>query len=99
VDFEQAPPLKGYVSATARDNAEVSWSRNPDRRCWRAGNTGSAKWWCLRSGREESLAVNWLDWPGYGKALGAAYARNHAPRFREELDFRVSREGGEAVIT
>jgi len=23
VDFEQAPPLKGYVSATARDNAEV----------------------------------------------------------------------------
>jgi len=44
-------------------------------------------------------AANWLDWPGYGK-LWAQLTREIMRRDSgEELEFRVSREGGEAVIS
>ncbi len=43
-------------------------------------------------------AANWLDWPGYGR-LWAQLMREIMRRDSgEELDFRVSREGSEAVI-
>jgi len=44
-------------------------------------------------------AANWLEWPGYGK-LWAQLTRETMRRDSgEELDFRVSRESGEAVIS
>jgi len=43
-------------------------------------------------------AVNWLDWPGYGK-FWVQQVRDVMRRDSgEALDFRVVREGGEAVI-
>jgi uncharacterized membrane protein len=99
VDFEQAPPLKGYVSATARDNAEVflvSQSGSPLLARWQYG---LGKVVVFTSDVKNRWAVNWLDWPGYGK-LWAQLTRETMRRDSgEELDFRVSREGGEAVIS
>ncbi len=99
VDFEQAPPLKGYVSATARDNAEVflvSQSGSPVLARWQYG---LGKVVVFTSDVKNRWAVNWLDWPGYGK-LWAQLTRETMRRDSgEELDFRVSREGGEAVIS
>lgn len=98
VDFEQAPPLKGYVSATARDNAEVflvSQSGSPVLARWQYG---LGKVVVFTSDVKNRWAVNWLDWPGYGK-LWAQLTRETMRRDSgEELDFRVAREGGEAVI-
>ena len=99
VDFEQAPPLKGYVSATARDNAEVflvSQSGSPVLARWQYG---LGKVVVFTSDVKNRWAVHWLDWPGYGK-LWAQLTRETMRRDSgEELDFRVSREGGEAVIS
>jgi hypothetical protein len=99
VDFEQAPPLKGYVSATARDNAEVflvSQSGSPVLARWQYG---LGKVVVFTSDVKNRWAVNWLDWPGYGK-LWAQLTRETMRRDSgEELDFRVSREGGEAVVS
>ncbi|MGH8767984.1 MAG: VWA domain-containing protein [Burkholderiales bacterium] len=99
VDFEQAPPLKGYVSATARDNAEVflvSQSGSPLLARWQYG---LGKVVVFTSDVKNRWAVNWLDWPGYGK-LWAQLTRETMRRDSgEELDFRVSRQGGEAVIS
>ena len=99
VDFEQAPPLKGYVSATARDNAEVllvSQSGSPVLARWQYG---LGKVVVFTSDVKNRWAANWLDWPGYGK-LWAQLTREIMRRDSgEELEFRVSREGGEAVIS
>lgn len=99
VDFEQAPALKGYVSATARDNAEVflvSQSGSPVLARWQYG---LGKVVVFTSDVKNRWAVNWLDWPGYGK-LWAQLTRETMRRDSgEELDFRVSREGGEAVVS
>jgi hypothetical protein len=99
VDFEQAPPLKGYVSATARDNAEVflvSQSGSPVLARWQYG---LGKVVVFTSDVKNRWAANWLEWPGYGK-LWAQLTRETMRRDSgEELDFRVSREGGEAVIS
>ena len=99
VDFEQAPALKGYVSATARDNAEVllvSPSGSPVLARWQYG---LGKVVVFTSDVKNRWAANWLDWPGYGK-LWAQLMREIIRRDSgEELEFRVSREGGEAVIS
>ncbi|HEV8262821.1 MAG TPA: VWA domain-containing protein, partial [Burkholderiales bacterium] len=99
VDFEKAPPLKGYVSATARDNAEVflvSQSGSPVLARWQYG---LGKVVVFTSDVKNRWAVNWLEWPGYGK-LWAQLTRETMRRDSgEELDFRVLREGGEAVVS
>jgi len=87
------------VSATARDNAEVflvSQSGSPVLARWQYG---LGKVVVFTSDVKNRWAVNWLDWPGYGK-LWAQLTRETMRRDSgEELDFRVSREGGEAVVS
>jgi len=99
VDFDQVPLLKGYVSATARDNAEVflvSDSGSPVLASWQYG---LGKVVAFTSDVKNRWAANWLEWPGYGK-LWAQLTRETMRRDSgEELDFRVSRESGEAVIS
>ena len=99
VDFDRVPLLKGYVSVTARDNAEVflvSDSGSPVLASWQYG---LGKVVAFTSDVKNRWAANWLEWAGYGK-LWAQLTRDTMRRDSgEELDFRVSREGGEAVIS
>ncbi len=99
VDIEQAPELKGFVASRARDNAEVllaTPSESPVLARWQFG-LGKAV--VFTSDVKNRWASKWLEWPGYGK-LWAQVTRDVMRRESgEQLDFRVDREGGEAVVS
>jgi uncharacterized membrane protein len=98
VDVAGMPELRGFVSSKARDHAEVlltSPSGAPLLARWRYG---LGKTVAFTSDVKNHWAVNWLDWPGYGK-FWAQQMRDVVHRDSgEELDFRVTREGNESVI-
>lgn len=98
IDLEQMPELKGYVGTRARDDAEVfltSRSGSPLLVRWQYG-LGKAV--VFTSDVKNRWAVNWLDWPGYGKLWAQLVRETMRRDSGEELDFRVAREGAEAVI-
>ncbi len=98
LDVDKLPELRGFVSSKARDHAEVllaSPSGAPLLVRWQYG-LGKAV--AFTSDVKNRWAANWLDWPGYGK-FWAQQVRDVMRRDSgEALDFRVAREGGEAVI-
>jgi Ca-activated chloride channel homolog len=99
VAIEEAPVLKGFVASKARDNAEVllaTPSESPVLARWQYG-LGKAV--VFTSDVKNRWASQWLEWPGYGK-LWAQVTRDVMRRESgEQLDFRVEREGAEAVVT
>lgn len=98
LDVDKLPELRGFVSSKARDHAEVllaSPSGAPLLVRWQYG-LGKAV--VFTSDVKNRWAANWLGWPGYGK-FWAQQVRDLMRRDSgEALDFRVAREGGEAVI-
>lgn len=98
LEVDKLPELRGFVSSKARDHAEVllaSPSGAPLLVRWQYG-LGKAV--AFTSDVKNRWAANWLDWPGYGK-FWAQQLRDVMRRDSgEALDFRVAREGGEAVI-
>jgi len=99
VDFVGAPRLRGYVSTEAKENAEVlleSPSQAPVLARWQYG---LGKTVAFTSDVKNRWAVDWLSWPGYGK-LWAQLVRETMRRVSpEEVDFRVERQGEEAVLS
>ncbi len=98
LDVDKLPELRGFVSSKARDHAEVllaAPSGAPLLVRWQYG-LGQAV--AFTSDVKNRWAANWLAWPGYGK-FWAQQLRDIMRRDSgEALDFRVVREGGEAVI-
>jgi Ca-activated chloride channel family protein len=98
LEVDKLPELRGFVSSKARDHAEVllaSPSGAPLLVRWQYG-LGKAV--AFTSDVKNRWAANWLDWPGYGK-FWAQQLRDVMRRDSgEALDFRVARQGGEAVI-
>jgi Ca-activated chloride channel homolog len=98
LDVDKLPELRGFVSSKARDHAEVllaAPSGAPLLVRWQYG-LGQAV--AFTSDVKNRWAANWLAWPGYGK-FWAQQLRDIMHRDSgEALDFRVVREGGEAVI-
>ena len=83
------PELKGFVSRKARDNAEVLLGTPSGSRCLARWQYGLGKIVVFTSDVKNRWAVNWLDWPGYGK-LWAQVTREVMRRDSgEALDFRV----------
>jgi Ca-activated chloride channel family protein len=99
VAIEDAPELRGFVASKARVNAEVllaTPSESPVLARWQYG-LGKAV--VFTSDVKNRWAAQWLEWPGYGK-LWAQVTRDVMRRESgEQLDFRVEREGGEAVVS
>ena len=99
VDIAGAPELKGFVASKARDNAEVllvTPSESPLLARWQYG---LGKTVVFTSDIKNRWAAKWLEWPGYGK-LWAQVTREVMRRDSgEQLDFRVDREGADAIVT
>jgi Ca-activated chloride channel family protein len=98
VDVANLPELRGYVSAKARDHAEILLATPSGAPLLVRWQFGLGKAVAFTSDVKNRWASNWIEWPGYGK-FWAQQVRDLMRRDSgEELDFRVAREGGEAVI-
>jgi len=98
VAIEQAPELKGFVAAKARDSAEVLLATPSDSPILARWQYGLGKAVAFTSDVKNRWGTNWLDWAGYGK-LWAQVTRDVMRRESgEQLDFRVERQGGEALV-
>ena len=99
IDMGQAPELKGFVASKARDNAEVLLTTPSESPLLARWQYGLGKTVVFTSDVKNRWAANWLQWPGYGK-LWAQVTREVMRRDSgEQLDFRVDREGGEAIVS
>lgn len=99
VDFTQVPELTGYVSTKPRDTAEVSLISPNGAPVLARWQYGLGKAVIFTSDVKNRWAAQWLDWPGYGR-LWAQMVREIMRRDSgEQLDFRVAREGSEAVVS
>jgi uncharacterized membrane protein len=98
LEVDQLPELRGFVSSKARDHAEVLLAAPSGAPLLVRWQYGLGKAVAFTSDVKNRWAANWLDWPGYGK-FWAQQLRDIVRRDSgEALDFRVAREGGEAVI-
>ena len=98
MDVEKLPELKGYVSSKARDHAEVLLATPSGAPLLVRWQYGLGKSVGFTSDVKNRWASNWIEWPGYGK-FWAQQVRDLMRRDPgEELDFRVAREGSEAVV-
>ena len=98
VDVDNLPELKGYVSARSRDHAETLLTAPSGAPLLVRWQFGLGKVVAFTSDVKNRWASNWIRWPGYGK-FWAQQLRDLMRRDSgEDLDFRVGREGGEAVI-
>lgn len=99
VAIEQAPELKGFVASRARDNAEVLLATPSESPLLARWQYGLGKAVVFTSDVKNRWAAKWLEWPGYGK-LWAQVTREVMRRDSgEQLDFRVDREGADAIVT
>lgn len=99
VDIEAAPELRGFVAAKARANAEVLLATPSESPILARWQYGLGKVVVFTSDVKNRWASKWLEWPGYGK-LWAQVTRDVMRRESgEQLDFRVDREGGEAIVS
>ena len=98
LDVDKLPELRGFVSSKARDHAEVLLAAPSGAPLLVRWQYGLGKAVAFTSDVKNRWAANWLDWPGYGK-FWAQQLRDVMRRDSgEALDFRVAREGSEAVI-
>jgi Ca-activated chloride channel family protein len=96
--LDKLPELRGFVSSKARDYAEVLLAAPSGAPLLVRWQYGLGKAVVFTSDVKNRWAANWLDWTGYGK-FWAQQVRDIMRRDSgEALDFRVAREGGEAVI-
>jgi uncharacterized membrane protein len=99
IDIAQAPELKGFVASRARDNAEVLLTTPSESPLLARWQYGLGKTVVFTSDVKNRWAAQWLEWPGYGK-LWAQVVREVMRRDSgEQLDFRVDREGADAIVT
>jgi hypothetical protein len=97
--MDNLPELRGYVSSKARDHAEILLAAPGGAPVLARWQYGLGKAAAFTSDVKNRWAANWIEWPGFGK-FWAQQIRDVMRRDSgEELDFRVVREGGEAVVT
>ena len=98
IDFEKAPPLKGYVSTLPRDAAEVILEAQDEDPLLARWHYGIGRSVMFTSDVKNRWAADWLNWDGYGK-FWSQLVRETARRNREaEVDFTVDRRGNAAEV-
>lgn len=99
IDLASAPPLRGYVSTQAKENAEVllvSEASAPILARWHYGLGKAA---AFTSDVKNRWASDWLTWQGYGKFWSQLVRETMRRDQGEEVDFVIERVGDEAVVT
>jgi Ca-activated chloride channel homolog len=99
LDVDNLPELRGFVSSKARDHAEVLLAAPSGAPLLVRWQYGLGKAVAFTSDVKNRWAANWIEWAGYGKFWAQQVREVMHRDSGEELDFRVVREGGDAVIT
>lgn len=99
VDFGAAPTLRGHVATEARDTAEIVLATSAGAPLLVRWQYGLGKTVMFSSDVKNRWAVEWLQWPGYGKLWAQMVRETMRRDSSEALDFRVVRDGEEAEIT
>jgi Ca-activated chloride channel homolog len=99
LDMSAVPELKGHVSTKLRDHAEVLMTAPNGSPLLARWQYGLGKAVMFTSDIQNRWAADWIEWKGFGK-LWAQITRETLRRDSgEQLDFRVVRQGEDAVIT
>ena len=100
IDFNAAPPLKGYTSTQIKDTAEellLSDEGSPILARWHYGLGQTA---AFTSDVKDRWAADWLEWNGYGKFWTQLVRETMRRQEDERADaFRAYRQGKNAYIT
>ncbi len=99
IDFSTAPRLRGYVSTQPKDTAEVILESDSGAPILARWQYGLGKTVAFTSDVKNRWGVEWLSWPGYGKFWSQLVRETLRAPPRPELEFRVRREGEEALIS
>ncbi len=98
IDFEKAPPLKGYVSTLPRDAAEVILEAQDEDPLLARWHYGIGRSVVFTSDVKNRWAVDWLNWDGYGKFWSQLVRETARRNRRAEVDFKVDRKGNAAEV-
>jgi Ca-activated chloride channel family protein len=99
IDFENAPPLLGYVATKSKDTSEVlleSKRKDPILARWQYGLGKTA---AFLSDLKDRWAADWLRWNGYPKFWSQLVRETMRRRDDNEFDFHVVKDGDEARIS
>jgi uncharacterized membrane protein len=97
IDFAGAPKLKGVVVTKPRERAEVYLSTDADTALLTRWQVGLGKAALFGSDLKNRWAADWLSWPGYQRFTSQLVREVMRRTTREEADFSVSVEGGQAL--
>jgi uncharacterized membrane protein/uncharacterized protein YegL len=98
IDFEAAPPLKGYVSTLPREAAEVILEAQDEDPLLARWHYGIGRSVAFTSDVKNRWAIDWIQWEGYGK-FWSQLVRETARRHQgAEVDFKVDRRGNAAEV-
>jgi len=99
VEFAKAPPLLGYASVKARDDAEVFLATEDDAPILARWQYGLGRSVVFASDVKNRWASGWLEWDGYGR-FWAQLVRDTLRRdLAEQVSFAIERDGEEALVT
>ena len=99
IDLGSAPPLRGYVNTTAKENAEVLLTSEATAPILARWHYGLGKTAVFTSDVKNRWASDWLTWAGYGKFWSQLVRETMRRDGGEEIDFLIERIADEAVVT
>ncbi|MBX9964144.1 MAG: VWA domain-containing protein [Burkholderiales bacterium] len=98
VDFEHAPPLRGYASTKLKDGAELTLSTETGAPLLARWQYGLGRAAVFTSDAKNRWAADWLGWPGYGKFWSQLVRETMRRDAGEDVNFEATRDGANAVI-
>jgi uncharacterized membrane protein len=98
IDFERAPPLRGYASTKLKDGAELTLSTETGAPLLARWQYGLGKSAVFTSDAKRRWAADWLGWPGYGKFWSQLVRETMRRDGGEDVNFEAMRDGADAVV-
>jgi hypothetical protein len=98
VNFARAPMLRGFVVAKPKRFSDVLLDAKNGQPLLAETHYGLGKTVAFLSDVTNRWAADWLSWPGYGQMWAQVVRASMRRDAGEQLGWRVSREGREAVI-
>ena len=99
IDFENAPPLLGFVSTLAKDTSEVLLEAEEDKPILARWQYGLGKTAAFTSDVKDRWAAEWLTWEGYTKFWPQLVRETMRRQDDGEIDMKIEKEGQNANIT
>ena len=98
LDFAKGPPLQGFASTKAKDDAEVFLTADADAPLLTRWQYGLGRAVMFASDVKNRWAAQWLQWDGYGKFWAQLTRDTLRRETGEQVLFRVVRDDDEARV-